>query len=140
MSRARWFGINAPFLGGAQNILSRQVDERLIKNDLTQLLLTAPGERVMRPTFGTRIREFLFENVITQDLEDLRQNITNQIESFEKRVTVTDVFVESDPDNNLLTIKVFGYLNVDRFQQLVGPQPADLLVELELPTAKVNSG
>lgn len=136
MSRARWFGINAPFLGGAQNVLSRQVDERLIRNDLLQLLLTAPGERVMRPLFGTRIREFLFDNAVDQDLQELRQDIRTQIESFERRVTVTDVLVQSDPDNNLLTIKVFGFLNVDRFGQLVGFQPEDLLVELELPTAK----
>jgi hypothetical protein len=51
-----WFGFNPPFIGGQQKVMSRQEDLRLIKNDLLQLLLTVPGERVHRPTFGSPIR------------------------------------------------------------------------------------
>lgn len=136
---ATWFGINAPFIGGSQNILSRQEDERLIKNDLLQLLLTAPGERVMRPDFGTSIREFLFENANTVDLDELRTNIETQIEIFETRVTITDIQINPNEDENLLDIKIFGFLNIDRFDPniLLGTNvQADLLIELNLPTAK----
>ena len=140
MAKARWFGINAPFLGGAQNVLTRQEDERLIKNDLLQLLLTAPGERVMRPDFGTQIRPSLFDLSDQGTIDALNDNIREQIERFERRVTATDIITELDSDENLLTIKVFGFLNIDRFgqvNQFEGPEEADLLVELELPTGGV---
>ena len=56
-----FYGFNPPFLGGNQNVLSRQEDVRLIQTDILQLLLTSPGQRVMRPNFGTSINYQLFD-------------------------------------------------------------------------------
>lgn len=132
----QYFGFNAPFLlseaGVVSSVLPRQVDERLIRNDLLQLLLTNPGERVMRPTFGSGIRAFLFEQLDQSGLADLKQNIIETITEFERRVTVTDVSFTSDA--NVLGIKVFGSFNFDRFAGVGQDADIDLLVELNIPT------
>ena len=39
---------------------------RLIKQNLKMLILTAPGERVMEPEFGVGLRNFLFQNFLSQ--------------------------------------------------------------------------
>jgi phage baseplate assembly protein W len=110
---ARWFGYNPPFVGGVQGVLSRQEDVRLIKNDLLQLLLTVPGERVHRPNFGTPIRASVFEPFTDELLSSLRSQILNIIESEEPRVSETDVFLEADRDRHILRIKVIAQLTFD---------------------------
>jgi phage baseplate assembly protein W len=137
----KYFGYNAPFLGGNERVLSQQVDDRLIRNDLLQLLLTAPGERVMRPDFGSPIRTYVFEQIDEVGISQLREGIKEAIAKFESRVNVTDVIIETSPDNNLLNIKVYGFFKTDRFGQLRGStEQADLLVELKIATRKVTPG
>jgi phage baseplate assembly protein W len=137
----KYFGYNAPFIGGNERVLSRQVDDRLIRNDLLQLLLTAPGERVMRPDFGSPIRAYVFEQIDDTGIDILRERIKETITRFEGRVSVTDVAIETNPDSNLINIKVYGFFKIDRFGQLTGnPDQADLLVELKIPTRKTAPG
>ena len=103
----QYYGYNLPFLGGSQNILSMQVDERLIKNDLIQLLLTSPGERVMRPDFGTMLRGFLFENIDDPGaLSTLRENIITQITKYEQRVTINDITITGNSATHKITVVV----------------------------------
>lgn len=135
----KYFGFNAPFLqrnsglaAGFVNVLPRQVDDRLIKNDLLQLLLTSPGERMMRPTFGSAIRRYLFEPMTDNSLALLRDNIQEVVSQYERRVTLTEVTTEVS--GNTLNIKVFGFLNLDRFERRSNSKNADLLIELNLPT------
>lgn len=132
---ATFFGFNAPFLGGNQRVLSRQVDERLIKNDLLQLLLTSPGERVMRPEFGGPIRRYVFNPMDGAGVTALRSRIKDIIAEYEPRVEVSDVVIDTDDDNNLMLIKVYGSFNLDIYKNNQRP-PASLLVELNIPTKK----
>ena len=132
-----FYGFNSPFMGGKEKVLSRQVDEKLIRNDLLQLLLTAPGERVMRPDFGSPIRPFLFEQMSTADLSSLKDGILSAIEKYEPRVNATEVTLESN-DNGSLIITVFGYFQVNRFRNNSKPIDSDVLVQLNIPTKTNN--
>lgn len=132
---ATFFGFGPPFFGGAQGVLSRQEDERLIKNDLLQLLLTAPGERVFRPNFGTNIRPSLFEPMTDADIDALRTNIANQVDRFEPRVQLSDVVIEQDPDANTINIKLFGRFLLD---QSALADDSSLLIQLDLLIGGAN--
>jgi len=102
---ARYFGFNPPFLGGPQNVLSLQTDERLIKNDIVQSILTFPGERVYRPTFGTNVRAAVFE----QDTDDLEVQLRREIKSAikrDERVTLDSITIERSPDVHLMNIRI----------------------------------
>ena len=67
---ATYFGQNPPFVGGAEKVLSRQEDIRLIKNDILQLIMTSPGERVHRPNFGTAVRETISNTRKARRMDD----------------------------------------------------------------------
>lgn len=117
-SKATFYGFNPPFIGGQQNIMSRQEDDRLIKNDILQLLLTVPGERVMRPSYGVNLRNFVFENIVRADLSILKSEIEQQIRIYEPRVTLNYVDLIPDTDRNGLQIKIVVTLKKDPKKQL----------------------
>lgn len=126
---ATFFGYNAPFIGGSQKVVSRQEDERLVKNDLLQLLLTAPGERVMMPDFGSPIRRFLFDPLTEEDAAILEAGIKDAIEKYEPRVNATQVLIlRNKTDDNLMGIQIIGTFNFGRGLQ----SEANLIFELNL--------
>jgi len=74
MAQSTYFGYNVPFYSKTF-VLPPQADERLIKNDMLQLLLTSPGERVMRPTYGVPIRQWAFEPLDNLSINDIASAI-----------------------------------------------------------------
>lgn len=110
---ATYYGMNPPFIGGAENVMSRQEDERLIKNDILQLLLTVPGERVMRPDFGVNLRNFVFEQLTASSISQLKAEIENQIGIYEKRVSIDYIDISKNDDENYLNIKIAVRLKRD---------------------------
>lgn len=126
----KFIGFNPPFFGGNSNVMSPQEEERLIKNDLIQLILTFPGERVFRPELGTIARGKVFDMNTPVDLEVLRENIIEAIDEFEPRVTLSDVVVEDDGASSLV-VKIFGTLNIERSDSRDDDENS-LLVELNL--------
>jgi len=123
---ATYYGFNPPFIGGPQNIMSRQEDDRIIKNDILQLLLTVPGERVMRPDFGVNLRNFVFEQMVDRDLSQLQQEIYRGLAEFEPRVNVEDVILQRKDDQNQLLIRVIVNLKKDPRRQLTIDQLLNL--------------
>ena len=126
---AKYYGYNPPFLGGSQNVLSRQEDDRLIKNDIIQLLLTVPGERVMRPDYGVNIRSFIFEQMVPRDINRLRREIFDALENYEPRVDVQDVIIKREDDLNRILIRIIVNMKKDPERQLTIEQFIDLTVE-----------
>lgn len=105
-TKPSYFGFNPPFIGGPSGILSRQEDEKLLKNDLLQLLLTLPGERVMLPEFGTDLRAIIFDQLDDAMLEMLKVNISTAIMQFEPRVKIQALYLQPDYDRHGLNIRI----------------------------------
>ena len=60
------------------------------------VLSTAPGERVMRPAFGCKIWDLLFEPVNTNTLGLMAQAVREAVAQWEPRVDLLDVIVTPD--------------------------------------------
>lgn len=60
------------------------------------VLVTAPGERVMRPEFGCRIWQLLFEPINANTLGLMAQAVREAVAQWEPRVQVEDVQVRPD--------------------------------------------
>lgn len=131
---ATYYGFNPPFYGGPQNIMSRQEDERLIKNDILQLILTVPGERVMRPDFGVNLLNFIFEPLTTADLFELQAEIEHAIRTFEPRVNVELVQLIPADDDNGLTINIVVTMRKDPKRRLTIEQFIDLATQSGIET------
>jgi phage baseplate assembly protein W len=52
--------IDYPFQFDGRGRTRLSADEEYIRELIEQILLTAPGERVMRPSFGSGVRELVF--------------------------------------------------------------------------------
>ena len=63
------------------------------------VLSTAPTERVMRPEFGCRIWDLLFEPVNANTVGLMAQSVRDAIAHWEPRVEVVDVVVTPDDDD-----------------------------------------
>lgn len=66
------------------------------------VLMTAPGERLMRPQFGCRIWDLLFEPVTGNLLGLIAEAVREALAQWEPRIVVEDVKPEPDPDNHAL--------------------------------------
>jgi phage baseplate assembly protein W len=69
---------------------------------LRVVLSTAPSERVMRPQFGCRIWDLLFEPVNANTLGLMAQAVREAVAQWEPRVQVVDVHVVPDGDDTAL--------------------------------------
>lgn len=81
-------------------------DENAIKNSLKNLFNTKPGQRFLFPLYGLDLNQFLFEAITPINAQLIGEKIVSSIDKFEPRVTVLNVDVESDPDNNLYNITI----------------------------------
>ena len=76
-------------------------NETLIKENISRILLTLPGERVNNPLFGSNLRSFLF-NLDVVMREEVESEITNSIYKWEPRVTIDSIFTETPDDKSFL--------------------------------------
>ncbi|WP_245701024.1 GPW/gp25 family protein [Sanguibacter gelidistatuariae] len=71
------------------------------------VLLTAPGERLMRPQFGCRIWDLLFEPVNANLLGLISQAVRDALAQWEPRIAVEDVRpVQDAKDSSLVRIEI----------------------------------
>ena len=90
-------GWRFPILPDEAGRLGYASGEESIAHCLRALLLTALGERVMRPDFGTRAPDLVFAPDSVQNLHDLEDSIRDAVRLFEPRVELDDVRAELAP-------------------------------------------
>ncbi len=83
-----------------------------IKSNLLNLLLTSPGERVMNPAFGCGLKRFIFEDITSNSLDSLQENILESISLYIPDITVTTFNFDTDEDNNTITLNLEYVLNI----------------------------
>jgi phage baseplate assembly protein W len=81
------------------------------EQELTQaiqlILSTYPGERPMRPEFGSRLRDFVFRGATTETAAEIAQEVRTALLRWEPRVQVEGVDVRLDrADQGLLYIDI----------------------------------
>ncbi len=78
-----------------------------IEDAIRVVLLTAPGERLMRPQFGCRIWDLMFEPVTPNLLGLISQAVRDALAQWEPRIDVDDVRpVQDDDDSGLVRIQI----------------------------------
>jgi len=78
-----------------------------IDSSIRMVLTTAPGERLMRPDFGCRIWELLFEPINANTLGLMGEAVREAVGRWEPRVTLDDVRVDpSERDSGAVLINI----------------------------------
>ncbi len=70
-----------------------------IRDAIRVILLTEPGERLMRPDFGAGLGRFLFEPNTVTTRRAIEEAITTALRDWEPRITVESVVVDEDADD-----------------------------------------
>ena len=93
-----------------KDVLKRTGNAAII-GALRNLILTNRYEKPFQPTFGSRVRSLLFQNVSTIVANILSKEIQNTVENFEPRVTIDAIRVEAQPEENRYAITIRFYIS-----------------------------
>tara|TARA_R100001129_G_C5284471_1_gene237859 strand:+ start:843 stop:1217 length:375 start_codon:yes stop_codon:yes gene_type:complete len=77
----------------------------LMRQNLKMLLLTAPGERMMIPSYGVGLRNFLFENRGPNVKNDIRAKIKEQVKIYLPFIKILRIAF-FDTEENTLSLQV----------------------------------
>ena len=82
----------------------------MLLQDIQQLLLTVPGERVFRPDFGCNLRNMVWENIDTL-IQIGPTEIRNALSKFESRITVTSIQSSINRNTGLVLFSIVFLIN-----------------------------
>jgi len=90
------------------------------KYNIINFMLTDRRERPFNPNFGAGLRSRLFEQITQDDLDSLKQTISNQIESYFPNVLVNSLNILGNPDDNSISITLtYSLKNIKSSDSLV---------------------
>ena len=75
-----------------------------IKSNIINYLLTGKGERYFNPSFGSGLRNELFNNINRENLSTLEFKVKLDLENYFPTLEVIDLSVNAEPDNNIITL------------------------------------
>jgi hypothetical protein len=81
--------------------------EQELEQAMRLILATYPGERPMRPEFGSRLRDYIFRPASIHTAAELSNEVRKALMRWEPRVNIETVDVKIDPaERNTLYIDV----------------------------------
>lgn len=78
----------------------------VISQSIKTILSTSKGERIMLPEFGSNLKEYIFEPLDISTGELIILEVEEALERWEDRISIIDVRVEEEPDDNIIKITV----------------------------------
>ena len=91
--------LNVDNIDGAYRLIKSY--KGLIKQNLKNLVLTAPGERMMIPDFGVGIRNYLFENDTAEVRSTIRSRISQQVVKYMPFIELMEVNIFPSYDEQI---------------------------------------
>ena len=111
-------GINIPF-DGTTGLNTTFTSRDALKANLINFLLTGKKERVMNPSFGSGLRELMF-NPLTEDLvDDIEEIIIGGVNTYFQQVRIIDLQVNLLQESNTVNIILnYSIINTNIEDQL----------------------
>lgn len=107
-------GFRLPFLPGADGRLGWLGGMDVIRQSVTTILDTSPGERIMLPSFGCGLRRYLMapNNLATR--ASMEADIRQALETWEPRIQNVEVAVTPGDDPYLVWVDIAYVRRADR--------------------------
>jgi phage baseplate assembly protein W len=104
-------GISIPF--NAPGVFySTYTTKDAIKNNLINFFLTNQTERYLNNQFGANLREFIFEQITSDNLDGLKENIQFLINQYFNNIRVEKLDILEYPDVNEINIQlIYSIIN-----------------------------
>lgn len=101
-------GVSIPFSSKSVFTTVYTTQEQL-KYNIINYLLTGRRERVFNPNFGAGLRDLLFENITSENIQNIELSIRSGLEINFSNITVIELFIKPQPDDNLINVN-FSYV------------------------------
>ena len=98
-------GVDLPFSGPVAFIPNYQTKDA-IKNNLINYFLTNPGERIENPLFGAGLRQYIFTQIETENLDFIKEDIQAKINSNFSNIRVEEIEVQKSVNENTIQINI----------------------------------
>ena len=117
-----YIGLKLPFTRGRSGLFPQsETTLEQAGSNIKNLLLTAKGERVMQPDFGSGLRELLFEQY-TEDLtEQIKLEIQDTMSTWLPYITIASIDVnqnETNPNQTIVDIDFSLNYEPNRFDSI----------------------
>lgn len=81
-------------------------DLESVKNSIRTAFLTSPGDKILNPTYGVDLRQYLFEPIDEFTIDIIKDTIMNKLPIMEPRVQLEMVNVYGNEDENTIYIEL----------------------------------
>lgn len=90
-------------------------DIEAIRNSIRNIFTTRKGQKILSPSFGSSLEQYLFEPISELYGRAIGEEILGAIQSFEPRIEITKVKVDPFPDENTYKISVaYTFLEIKK--------------------------
>jgi uncharacterized protein len=93
-------GWSFPLAFGPSGSVAMKSGEEKIEQSMMLILSTYPGERPMRPLWGSTLRDHIFGGTGADNIAAIGHEVRRSLEWWEPRAAVEDVRVYPDPDRD----------------------------------------
>ena len=84
-------------------------DFEAVRGGINNIFYWLPGQRILYPTFGNLIYNYLTELINDVTSKNIKGAIITMFE-WDRRVTLKDILIEPDPDNNQYNVSISYYI------------------------------
>ena len=99
-------GVAIPFNAPAV-FFSTYTTKDAIRNNLLNFFLTNQTERYLNNQFGANLRAFIFEQITTDNLDGLKENIQSLISQYFTNIKVEKLDILQYPDTNEINVQLY---------------------------------
>ena len=99
-------GVTIPFNAPAV-FFSTYTTKDAIRNNLLNFFLTNQTERYLNNQFGANLRAFIFEQITTDNLDGLKENIQSLIAQYFTNIKVDNLEITKSPDTNEINVQLY---------------------------------
>lgn len=103
-------GLNFPLRTDARGQIALVTGNEDIEQSIRIILGTRPGERVMRPTFGCRAHELIFEPISASTATLMQEYVYDALRLWEPRIEVANVSIEIEPGASGVLLAIVEYI------------------------------
>ena len=101
-----WYDLDIQLRKKANGDFVNMIDNDAIQNSLNNIFKTLPGSRRMLYPFASPMWGMLFEQIDEITSRRLGHLLLKSIETWENRITVDNLHVMADPDNNQYVVEL----------------------------------
>ena len=96
-------GISIPF-SPPSCFSSTYTNKDATKVNLINYFLTEPGSRPLNPEFGGGLGKFIFEQIVDDNLDVLKEDVSSKLNLYFPQVEITNLEVTAQEDRNTITV------------------------------------